>query len=64
MRLIILPLLSLPLLASAQFGNFFEGMFGGGAQQQQQQQQQQRGNVASDSQWYRQTYDSGMFQPP
>ncbi|KAH8151026.1 uncharacterized protein LAJ45_04727 [Morchella importuna] len=55
MYLSLLPLLTLPLLASAQFGNFFEGMFGGG---QQQQQQQQRGqNVASDSQWYQNTYD-------
>lgn len=58
MRLVLLPLLSLPLLVSAQFGNFFEGMFGGGHQQQQQQ--QQRGNVASDSQWYRGMYDGGM----
>ena len=47
--------LSLFTLATAQF-QFFEQMFQGGGQQQQQQQQQ---NVASDSVWYQQTYDSG-----
>lgn len=59
MHLTLLPLLTLPLLASAQFGNFFEGMFGGGGGGQQQQQRGQ--NVASDSQWYRDTHDGGLF---
>lgn len=48
-------LLLAPLLASAQFGNFFENMFhgqqGGGRQPQ---------NVASDSEWYQETYSGGM----
>ncbi|KAL7266720.1 Long chronological lifespan protein 2 [Rhizina undulata] len=51
-------LLPSPLLAAAQFGQFFEHMFGGtggasggggGARQQ---------NVASDSSWYRQNYEA------
>lgn len=40
---------------SAQFG-FFDQMFQG---QGQQQQHQERQNVASDSAWYRQTWESG-----
>ena len=43
--------------AHAQF-QFFEQMFQGGGQQQQHQQPQ---NVASDSQWYQQTYESGRI---
>lgn len=60
----ILPLtllLSLTAFASAQF-QFFEQMFNQGGQQQQQQhhhQGQERQNVASDSEWYQKTYDSG-----
>lgn len=42
---------------SAQF-QFFEQMFNGGGQQQQQQQPQ---NVPSDSNWYRQNYEAGMY---
>jgi hypothetical protein len=42
--------------ASAQFG-FFDQMFQGQGQQQQHQEKQ---NVASDSAWYRQTWESGM----
>ena len=45
----------LPLSALAQF-HFFEQMFSGGARPQQQQQQQPRGDVASDSSWYRSVY--------
>ena len=57
-RLLILCLYALSYftLASAQF-QFFEQMFQQGGQQQQQQEKQ---NVASDSEWYQQTYDSGM----
>ena len=44
-------------LAHAQF-QFFEQMFQGGGQPQQHQQPQ---NVASDSQWYQQTYESGRI---
>lgn len=54
----LLPLILLFLLplTSAQF-QFFEQMFQGGHQQQQQQPQ----NVASDSRWYQETYESGML---
>ena len=64
MRFILFALLcSLAGLASAQF-QFFEQMFNqGGQQQQQQQQQQQAQNVASDSEWYQRTYESGIFHP-
>lgn len=51
----------LTALTSAQF-QFFEQMFSGGNQQQHRQQQEQK-NVASDSNWYRKTYDSGPFDP-
>ncbi|KAL8664544.1 MAG: hypothetical protein Q9202_002953 [Teloschistes flavicans] len=47
-------ILLLPL-ASAQF-QFFEQMFQGGGHQHAQQQQPQ--NVASDSRWYQETYES------
>lgn len=44
----------------AQF-QFFEQMFSGNAHHHHhQQQQQQPQNVASDSNWYRQTYDGGI----
>jgi hypothetical protein len=46
-------------VASAQFG-FFDQMFQGQGQQQQHQEKQ---NVASDSAWYRQTWESGMSWP-
>lgn len=60
------PLCMLPLLltlaasATAQM-NFFEQLFNQGGGQQHQQQQQQ--NVASDSEWYQRTYDSGIPSP-
>ncbi|MCJ1467889.1 Long chronological lifespan protein 2 [Pseudocyphellaria aurata] len=53
--LILLSLLT--ALSSAQF-QFFEQMFSGGNQQQHHHQQQQQQNVASDSSWYRKTYES------
>lgn len=63
MRVILFALLCwLAGLASAQF-QFFEQMFNQGGQQQQQQQQQQAQNVASDSEWYQRTYESGIFHP-
>ena len=64
MRVILIALLySLAGLASAQF-QFFEQMFNqGGQQHQQQHQQQQQQNVASDSEWYQQTYESGILYP-
>lgn len=63
MRVVLLALIcSLAGLASAQF-QFFEQMFNQGGQQQQQQQQQQAQNVASDSEWYQRTYESGIFHP-
>lgn len=40
------------------FGDFF------GHQGQQQGQQQERQNVASDSNWYRQTWESGKHSKP
>jgi hypothetical protein len=43
-------------LASAQFG-FFDQMFKGQGHPQGHQEKQ---NVASDSAWYRQTWESGM----
>ena len=54
-------ILSLIAISSAQF-QFFEQMFTGNQPQQQPQQQ----NVASDSSWYRKTYDGGnqFFPPP
>lgn len=56
MRLyIITVLMGLAAMTQAQF-QFFEHMFQGQGQQQQQQPQ----NVASDSAWYQQTYESGM----
>jgi hypothetical protein len=42
--------------ATAQFG-FFDQMFGNQGHQQQQQPQ----NVRSDSQWYQQQYEGGMY---
>jgi hypothetical protein len=45
-------------LASAQF-QFFDQFFHGGHQQQQAPQEKQ--NVASDSNWYRQTWEGGEF---
>ncbi|KAI5799194.1 hypothetical protein DFH27DRAFT_559947 [Peziza echinospora] len=59
-------LLLLPLLAHAQFGQFFEHMFSGGGSNSHGQQgggghsqrhHQQPDDVASDSSWYRQTYE-------
>jgi len=44
-------------LGTAQF-QFFEQMFQG---QQQPQQHQEPQNVASDSTWYQQTYESGIY---
>ena len=65
MKAILTALLcSLAGLASAQF-QFFEQMFNqGGQQQQHQQHQQQQQNVASDSEWYQRTYESGIFNLP
>jgi hypothetical protein len=48
--------LSLLGLASAQFGGFFDQMFGGGGQQQQHHRQQQQNNP-SDAGHYRKQYD-------
>ena len=64
MRVIFIALIcSLAGLASAQF-QFFEQMFNqGGQQQHQQHQQQQQQNVASDSEWYQRTYESGILPP-
>jgi hypothetical protein len=57
-------LIFLSLLSStfAQF-QFFEQMFSGNAHHHRQHQQQQQQNVASDSAWYRQTYDGGKIFP-
>ncbi|KAM0795674.1 hypothetical protein BDR22DRAFT_893917 [Usnea florida] len=61
MKVILFALLcSLASLASAQF-QFFEQMFNQGGQQQQQHHQQQPQNVASDSEWYQRTYESGTI---
>jgi len=54
---ILLFLLSSSLLVSAQFGNIFEHMFQG----QQQQQHHQARDVPSDSSWYQNTHNGGMF---
>lgn len=51
-----------PLLTSAQF-QMFEHLFNQGGQQQQQHHHQRPQNVASDSEWYQRTYDSGMLFP-
>ena len=62
MRLLLLTLIfSLASISLAQF-QFFEQMFNqGGQQQRHQQQQDQPQNVASDSEWYQRTYESGML---
>lgn len=50
-----------PLLVFAQFGHFFENMFsGGGGGGGGGGQRGRGGNVASDSEWYRRTYDGGL----
>ena len=54
-----LALLLTPLLAAAQFGQFFEQMFHGGGGGQRSQQQER--NVPSDSEWYRRNYDDGGY---
>lgn len=48
--------------ASAQFGNFFDQMFSGGSGEGGASggSRRQAGNVASDSTWYRSTYEGGM----
>ncbi|KAL9013671.1 MAG: hypothetical protein Q9180_008997, partial [Flavoplaca navasiana] len=51
---LLLALITLLPFTTAQF-QFFEQMFQGGHQHQQHQQPQ---NVASDSEWYQQTYES------
>jgi len=58
LRLVVAALLSFFLLpaVTAQF-QFFGDFFG--QQGQQQGHQQERQNVASDSSWYRQTWESG-----
>ncbi|KAL8855497.1 MAG: hypothetical protein Q9198_010840 [Flavoplaca austrocitrina] len=56
----LLTLITLLPFTTAQF-QFFEQMFQGGHQHQQHQQPQ---NVASDSEWYQQTYESGIFLSP
>ncbi|KAL8840794.1 MAG: hypothetical protein Q9176_003641 [Flavoplaca citrina] len=53
---LLLTLITLLPLTTAQF-QFFEQMFQGGHQHQQHQQPQ---NVASDSEWYQQTYESAV----
>lgn len=54
-------LLALIGTVSAQFGGFFDQMFGGGGgHQHQQQQQQQQQNVPSDSSWYRSNVDAAQ----
>jgi hypothetical protein len=62
MARILYTLLSAGLLliagANAQF-QFFEQMFQGGQQQQRQQPQ----NVPSDSNWYQEHYNNGLFLP-
>ncbi|KAI4220275.1 MAG: hypothetical protein L6R36_007730 [Xanthoria steineri] len=57
---LLLALTTLLPFTFAQF-QFFEQMFQGGHQHQQQQPQAQ--NVASDSEWYQQTYESGSIHP-
>jgi hypothetical protein len=52
----ILVLLGLLVSSSMQFPDFFQQMFNGGQQQQQREQ-----NVPSDSNWYKQNHDAGMF---
>jgi len=59
LRLVFLLLGAFATLGTAQF-QFFEQMFQG---QQQQQQHQEPQNVASDSSWYQQTYESGIPPP-
>ncbi|KAK4230312.1 hypothetical protein QBC38DRAFT_469992 [Podospora fimiseda] len=60
--ILLFALVSLTTSVSAQFGNFFEGMFGGGGHQQHgghhgHGHQQQQQNVASDSGAYRASYN-------
>jgi len=58
LRFALLLLGAFATLGTAQF-QFFEQMFQGQHQQQQQQHQEPQ-NVASDSTWYQQTYESGI----
>lgn len=58
MRVILRLLLVFAGLATAQF-QFFEQFFHGGQQAQTQQEKQ---NVPSDSSWYRQNWEGGMFE--
>ena len=55
LRLLVLSLLTLSVTAQFQF---FDQFFGG---QQQPQHQQEKQNVASDSKWYQQNWEQGMF---
>ena len=59
MRLLI-TLLSLSALANAQFGGFFDHMFGGGGGGHGHDQQQQSRNNPSDAGHYRQRFDQCM----
>ena len=59
---LLLALTTLLPFTFAQF-QFFEQMFQGGHQHPHQQQQQAQ-NVASDSEWYQQTYESGKIPLP
>jgi len=59
LRFALLLLGAFTTLGTAQF-QFFEQMFQGQHQQQQQQHQEPQ-NVASDSTWYQQTYESGIY---
>ena len=62
MRILLCILLGLAAAVSAQF-QFFEQMFQGGGQQERHQHQEQQ-NVASNSEWYQRTYESGKPLPP
>ncbi|EHA52480.1 Long chronological lifespan protein 2 [Pyricularia oryzae] len=59
---VLLQLLLLALMGtvSAQFGGFFDQMFGGGGGGGGGQQQRQEQNVPSDSAWYRSNVDAAV----
>lgn len=61
--LALAPLL-FPLLALAQFGQFFEQMFHGGGGGGGHHQQQREQDVASDASWYKKTYEGGSCPHP
>ena len=65
---LLLTSLVFPLLALAQFGQFFEQMFHGDRSHHHHHHQhhhhnQREQDVASDAAWYRKMYDSGKYFP-